>query len=61
VVRGCWYGSCRPSVDFPVLVDLYRAGRIRLGEMTETIALADVNRAFDAMRSGRPGRSVIVF
>jgi S-(hydroxymethyl)glutathione dehydrogenase/alcohol dehydrogenase len=61
VVRGCWYGSCRPSVDFPVLVDLYRAGRIRLGAMTETIALDDVNRAFDAMRSGRAGRSVIVF
>jgi S-(hydroxymethyl)glutathione dehydrogenase/alcohol dehydrogenase len=61
VVRGCWYGSCRPTVDFPVLVDLYRAGRIQLGAMTEPIALQDVNRAFDAMRGGRAGRSVIVY
>jgi S-(hydroxymethyl)glutathione dehydrogenase/alcohol dehydrogenase len=61
VVRGCWYGSCRPPVDFPVLVDLYRAGRIRLAAMTEPIRLQDVNAAFDALRSGRAGRSVIVF
>jgi S-(hydroxymethyl)glutathione dehydrogenase/alcohol dehydrogenase len=61
VVRGCWYGSCRPSVDFPVLVDLYRAGRIRLGAMTDPIGLHDINRAFDALRTGRAGRSVIVF
>jgi Zn-dependent alcohol dehydrogenase len=61
VVRGCWYGSCRPSVDFPALVDLYRAGRIRLSTMTEPIALADLNGAFDALRAGRAGRSVIVY
>jgi S-(hydroxymethyl)glutathione dehydrogenase / alcohol dehydrogenase len=61
VVRGCWYGSCRPSADFPVLVDLYRAGRIRLGAITRPIALADINRAFDDLRAGRPGRSVVVF
>jgi S-(hydroxymethyl)glutathione dehydrogenase/alcohol dehydrogenase len=61
VVRGSWYGSCRPIVDFPVLVDLYRAGRIRLGAMTEPIGLRDINRAFDLLRSGRAGRSVVVF
>jgi S-(hydroxymethyl)glutathione dehydrogenase/alcohol dehydrogenase len=60
-VRGCWYGSCRPSVDFPVLIDLYRAGRIRLDAMTSPIALHDVNAAFDALRAGRAGRSVIVY
>jgi S-(hydroxymethyl)glutathione dehydrogenase/alcohol dehydrogenase len=60
VVRGCWYGSCRPPVDFPVLVDLYRAGRITLASMTERIALQDVNAAFEAMRGGRTGRAVIV-
>jgi S-(hydroxymethyl)glutathione dehydrogenase/alcohol dehydrogenase len=61
VVRGSWYGSCRPSVDFPVLIDLYRAGRIRLDAMTEPMTLRDINRAFDLLRSGRAGRSVIVF
>jgi S-(hydroxymethyl)glutathione dehydrogenase/alcohol dehydrogenase len=61
VIRGCWYGSCRPAVDFPVLVDLYRAGRIRLGSMTEQIALGEINGAFDALRTGRAGRAVVVF
>lgn len=61
VVRGCWYGSCRPAVDFPRLIDLYRGGRIRLGALTEPMPLADVNRAFDLLRAGRTGRSVLVF
>ena len=61
VVRGCWYGSCRPSVDFPVLIELYRAGRIRLGAMTDPIGLQDINRAFDMLRAGRAGRSVVMF
>ena len=61
VVRGCWYGSCRPTVDLPVLVDLYRAGRIRLGAITQPIGLRDIDDAFAAMRAGRTGRAVVVF
>jgi S-(hydroxymethyl)mycothiol dehydrogenase len=61
VIRGCWYGSCRPAIDFPVLVDLYRAGRIRLDTMVEPIALADLDRAFAALRAGRTGRAVVVY
>ena len=29
--------------------------------MTEPIGLADINRAFDLLRTGRAGRSVVVF
>ena len=29
-IRGCWYGSCRPPIDFPILLDLYKAGKLRL-------------------------------
>jgi Zn-dependent alcohol dehydrogenase len=29
--------------------------------MTRTIALADINHAFDALRAGHPGRAVVVF
>jgi Zn-dependent alcohol dehydrogenase len=61
VIRGCWYGSCRPAVDFPVLVDLYRAGRIRLDAMVKPIGLADLDGAFAALRTGRTGRAVVVF
>lgn len=61
VIRGCWYGSCRPSVDFPILIDLYRAGRIRLDVMTTSIPLSEINDAFDLLRSGRAGRTVVEF
>jgi S-(hydroxymethyl)glutathione dehydrogenase/alcohol dehydrogenase len=61
VIRGCWYGSCRPLVDFPMLIDLYRAGRIRLDAMTTSIPLSDINQAFDQLRTGRAGRAVVEF
>ncbi len=60
-VRGSWYGSCVPLRDFPLLVDLYRDGRLRLDSLISTIALDDVNEAFDRMRAGEGARSVIVY
>jgi S-(hydroxymethyl)glutathione dehydrogenase / alcohol dehydrogenase len=60
-ILGCWYGSCRPHADFPMLVDLYRAGRIRLAPLVETCTLDDVNAAFARMRRGEATRSVIVY
>lgn len=61
VIRGCWYGSCRPAVDFPILIDLYRSGRIRLDTLTTAIPLNSINDAFDGLRQGRAGRAVVVF
>ncbi|HYX83740.1 MAG TPA: alcohol dehydrogenase catalytic domain-containing protein [Gaiellales bacterium] len=60
-IRGCWYGSCRPHADFPMLVALYRAGRLRLEPLIETCGLEDVNAAFERMRRGEAARSVIVY
>jgi S-(hydroxymethyl)glutathione dehydrogenase/alcohol dehydrogenase len=60
-IRGCWYGSVRPPVDFPILVDLYRSGRLRLDPLIETCALEEVNDAFRAMEAGEVARSVIVY
>jgi S-(hydroxymethyl)glutathione dehydrogenase / alcohol dehydrogenase len=61
VIRGSWYGSCRPPIDFPILLDLYRAGRLRLDLLVTECALEDVNQALEAIESGRVARSVIVF
>ena len=61
VIRGSWYGSCRPPIDFPILLDLYRAGRLRLDLLVTPCALEDVNDALDAIETGRVARSVIVF
>jgi S-(hydroxymethyl)glutathione dehydrogenase/alcohol dehydrogenase len=60
-IRGSWYGGCRPGVDFPLLLELYRAGRLRLDPLISTCALEDVNDAFAAMEAGEVARSVIVF
>jgi S-(hydroxymethyl)glutathione dehydrogenase / alcohol dehydrogenase len=60
-IRGCWYGSCRPQADFPMLVSLYASGRLRLDPLIETCSLGDVNDAFERMRRGEAVRSVIVY
>jgi len=61
-LKGTNYGSVVPSVDFPKLVDLYLAGRLNLDAMvSRTIALDEVNAAFDAMMRGEVVRSVISY
>ncbi|MFE1172998.1 S-(hydroxymethyl)mycothiol dehydrogenase [Streptomyces sp. NPDC058773] len=60
-LKSSWYGDCLPSRDFPVLIDRYLSGRLDLGGfVTETIALDEVESAFDKMRDGRVLRSVVV-
>ena len=60
-LRSLWYGDCLPSRDFPVLIDLYRSGRLPLDAfISEEISLGDVESAFDAMRRGDVLRSVII-
>ncbi len=60
-VRGSWYGSCVPLRDIPLLVDLYRDGRLRLDPLITTCGLDDVNDAFARMEAGETARSVIVY
>jgi S-(hydroxymethyl)mycothiol dehydrogenase len=61
-VKSSWYGDCLPSRDFPMLVDLYLQGRFPLDEfVSETIALKDVEEAFEKMHRGEVLRSVVVF
>lgn len=61
IVKGCWYGSCVPMRDFPILVDLYRRGELRLDAMITRCTLDDVNDAFARMEAGETARSVIVY
>lgn len=61
-LKSSWYGDCLPSRDFPMLIDLYRQGRLDLDAfVTETIELADVEKAFERMHHGDVLRSVVVF
>jgi len=61
LVRGCFYGSARPARDFRRILELYRSGRLDLDALvTQTLPLARINEAFDAMRHGEQLRTVVV-
>ncbi len=60
-LKSSWYGDCLPSRDFPMLVDLYRQGRLDLDAfVSEEIGLDDVESAFDRMHTGDVLRSVVI-
>ena len=59
-VIASFYGSARPHIDFPRLLDLYRGGRLKLDELiTRSFDLEDVNEAFDVLARGEVARSVL--
>ena len=55
-------GDHLPAVDFPRLARWALDGKLDLaGMVTKTIALDDVERAFDDLRRGEVIRSVVLF
>ena len=61
-ILGSFMGSNAFRRDMPQYVDYYLGGRLRLDEMiSKSIALEEINDAFDAMRAGEVARSVIVY
>lgn len=61
-VVGSFYGSANPHRAFPMLLDLYMAGKFKLDELiSSTYRLAEINTAFDDMLSGEIARGVILF
>ncbi|WP_293781957.1 S-(hydroxymethyl)mycothiol dehydrogenase [uncultured Aeromicrobium sp.] len=60
-LKSSWYGDCLPKRDFPMLVDLYRQGRLDLDAfVTEEIGIGDIEAAFEKMHHGDVLRSVVV-
>jgi S-(hydroxymethyl)glutathione dehydrogenase / alcohol dehydrogenase len=58
---GCQYGSVVPGRDFPMLLDLWRSGRMPLDRLiSRRVTLDEVNDAFDDLTAGRGVRTVIV-
>ncbi|MFI5890927.1 S-(hydroxymethyl)mycothiol dehydrogenase [Actinoplanes sp. NPDC051513] len=61
-LKSSWYGDCLPTRDFPMLVSLYRQGRLDLDAfVSEEIALDQVEEAFAKMHTGGVLRSVVLF
>ncbi|WP_339714212.1 alcohol dehydrogenase catalytic domain-containing protein [uncultured Kriegella sp.] len=56
------YGKCRPQIDFPKLMQLYKKGDLKLDEMiTREYQLEDLQQAFNDMLSGENAKGVIIF
>ena len=56
------YGSARPQIEFPRLLELYKAGKLKLDELvTRRFPLDAVNEAFTALSRGEVARSVLHF
>ena len=59
---GSLYGSTRPRVDMPRLLDLYVDGKLKLDELiTRRYRLDQLNEAFAALERGEVARSVVVY
>ena len=61
-VSGTFYGSVRPDLDFPVLVDHYMNKKLNLdGLISRTYRLEEINDGFKRMMAGEVARGVVVF
>ena len=60
-LKGCFYGSTRPRIDMPRLLDFYLDGRLLLDELvTRTYPLEAINEAFDDLGAGGVGRGLLL-
>ena len=62
VWRGTAFGGVRGRSELPGYVDRYMEGVINIDDMvTHTMALDDINTAFDLMHEGKSIRSVVLY
>jgi NDMA-dependent alcohol dehydrogenase len=61
-IKGSLFGSSNPSADVPKLLDLYRAGHLKLDELVTTeYSLDEVARGYEDMHAGKNIRGVVIF
>jgi Zn-dependent alcohol dehydrogenase len=61
-LTGSYFGSCVPRIDFPRMLALYQAGKLKLDELiTRRYRVEEAPQAFADLESGRNARGVIVF
>jgi len=61
-LTGSYFGSARPREDFPRMLSLYLAGKLKLDELiTQRYSIDEAPRAFQDLEAGRNARGVIVF
>lgn len=61
-LRGCLFGSSNPRTDVLRMLELYRAGRLKLDELvTREYALEDINQGYEDLRNGLNLRGLVRF
>jgi len=61
-LKGSYIGTCVPGRDIPRYLSLYRQGRLPVDKLLSgTLALDDINQAFDQLHEGKAIRLVVVF
>ncbi|MGI9332815.1 MAG: S-(hydroxymethyl)glutathione dehydrogenase/class III alcohol dehydrogenase [Gammaproteobacteria bacterium] len=62
VWRGTAFGGAKGRTDVPKIVDWYMEGKINIDDLiTHTLALDEINNAFDLMHEGKSIRAVVTF
>jgi len=60
-IKGSYLGSCVPSRDIPRYIEWYQQGRLPVDRLlSETLALDDINGAFDRLARGEGVRQVVI-
>ena len=61
-LKGSYLGGATPARDIPRFIEWYRRGELPVDRLlSERIALADINAAFDRLAEGRTVRQVVEF
>ena len=61
-LQGSYFGSCVPRIDFPRMLQLSMAGKLKLDELiTRRYSIEEAPQAFADLESGKNARGVIVF
>jgi S-(hydroxymethyl)glutathione dehydrogenase/alcohol dehydrogenase len=61
-VKGSYYGSVSPKRDFPLFLQMYQQGRLKLDELvSKRYTLDQINEAYAEMLTGRIARGIIVY
>jgi S-(hydroxymethyl)glutathione dehydrogenase/alcohol dehydrogenase len=62
MIQGALFGSCRPLSDLPLLMDLYREGRLKLDELiSHRYTLDEINQGYEDLLAGKNIRGVVTF
>lgn len=61
-LKGCYLGSCVPTIDIPRFIELYKMGRLPVDKLiTHTLKLEDINLGFERLANGDAIRQIILF